>query len=176
MRNAAGAAMLVTIPNRQTFLLQQRTLLDMQFDKGGIVAIRQAHLVERTLEAGRRAQLGQRAAFRIFQARVRGAIEAAAQHPATQAPQAEARWLLGGEEQELDRSLRRKATLLQSADRLQSAQHTDRAVIFAGVGNGVDVRAGADGSKLAAGAQSSGQTYCPPRLRAPSTRHRGIET
>jgi hypothetical protein len=32
--------------HRQTFLLQQRTLLDMQFDKGGIVAIRQAHLVE----------------------------------------------------------------------------------------------------------------------------------
>ncbi len=100
------------------------------------------------MEAGSRAQLGQRAAFGIFQVRVRGAIQAAAQHPATQATQAEARGLLRGKEQELDRSLRRKATLLQSADRLQAAQHTDRAVEFAGVGNGVDMRAGADGCQL----------------------------
>ena len=53
----------------QTFLLQQRTLLDVQFDKRRIVAIVQAHLVEGALEAGRRAQLGQRVAFGIFQAR-----------------------------------------------------------------------------------------------------------
>ncbi len=82
----------------QTFFLQQRTLLDMQFDKGSIVAIGQAHLVEGTPESGCRAQLGQRTAFRIFQARVRAAVEAATQHAAAQAPQAESCGLLCGKE------------------------------------------------------------------------------
>src|SRR5579863_6926133 len=111
----------------------------MQLDERGIVALWQAHLVERTLEAGCGAQLRQGVALRIFQARIRVAVQAAAQHPATQATQAEAGWFFRGEEQELDRSLRLKATLLQRTDSLQAPQHTDGAVKFARVRNGVDM-------------------------------------
>jgi hypothetical protein len=94
--------MLVTTPTAKpsfSSLLQQRTLLDVQFDKPRIVSIVQPHLVEGAMEARSRAQLGQRVAFGISEVRVRGAIQPAAQHPAPQASEAEARRFFGGKEQ-----------------------------------------------------------------------------
>ena len=38
------------------------------------------------------------------------------------------------------------------ADGFEAAKHSDAAVIEAGVGNGIDVRAGADGGKVRFGA------------------------
>src|SRR5277367_4253826 len=109
------------------------------------------------MEARVRAQLGQRVAFGVFQARVGGAVQAATQHPAAQTPETEASRLLGSKEQQLDGALWLESALPQSTDRLQAAQHAHCAVKLSRVGNGVDMRAGADGPKLRPGASPAGK-------------------
>ena len=72
-------------------------------------------------------------------------IDRPRQQPAAQAADAEAGWLLGGEDDQLDRPPRPVTAPLQLADRLEPADHADRAVKSASVWNRVDMRAGRDG-------------------------------
>src|ERR1700677_2201953 len=109
------------------------------------------------MEARARAQLGQGVAFGVSQARVGSAVQAAAQHPAAQASETEARRLLGSKEQQLDGTLWWESALPQSTDRLQASQHAHCAVKLSRVGNGVDMRAGADCSKLRPGTSPAGK-------------------
>ena len=71
----------------------------------------------------------------------------AGHHAAAQATDAEAGRLFGSEDDQFDGTARLESELLQNADGFKAAKYADASVVRAGVGNGVDVRAGADGSK-----------------------------
>ena len=78
-----------------------------------------------------------------------------------------------------------KPLALQSADRFQTAEHADRTVEAAGVGDGVDMRAGGDGREgivgppparegvadgIFANRQTRGQRQVPSRTRGRADR------
>ena len=114
MRTRAGAAMLVTMPKGRCLLLQQRTLLDMQFDEGGIVALRQSAPGQANPGSRLRRAVAPGCCPRhLSDACLRRCVRAAAHHPAAQAAEAEARRFLRGKEHQLDRSLAAESQLLQ---------------------------------------------------------------
>ena len=75
-------------------------------------------------------------------------VEHAGHHAAAETADAEAGGFFGGEDDQLDGTARLESKLLQDADGFEAAEHADASVIEAGIGNGVDVRAGADGRKV----------------------------
>ena len=144
--------------DRHVLALEDRPLLDVQLDEGGVVIGRQPHVgrgrrESRPLGARRRASGPRRRAAR----RGRSAVSAPAQRPAADAADAEARRLLAREHEQLDRSPRPEAGGLQRADRLQPAEDADRAVVPAGVRDRVGVRAGADGGQSRVGPGPAGE-------------------
>ena len=99
-------------------------------------------------EARRRAQLFEAAAFLVAQSeRLRGR-QHAGHHAAAQAADAEAGRLLGGEDDQLDRASRLESKLLEDANGFEPSEHANAAIVEAGVGNRIDVRAGADGREV----------------------------
>ena len=129
-----------------------RALLDVQFDELVKAAGGQSDGFERTGESGAASQLFEAAAFLVAQRERLCGREHAGHHAAAEAADAEARWLFGGEDDEFDGTARLEPELLQNANGLEAAEHADASVVQAGVGNGVDVRAGADGRKVGFGA------------------------
>ena len=71
-----------------------------------------------------------------------------AHQPAPQTPDAEAGRLLRSEKYQFDRPARLKAGALQGPDGFEAAEYTNHPVISSGVGDGVNVRAGGDGSLI----------------------------
>ncbi len=67
-----------------------------------------------------------------------------AHQTAPQAANSKAGWLLRGEENELNRPAWSETCTLQCSNRFKAAQHADSSVVGAGIGNGVDMRAGGD--------------------------------
>ena len=78
--------------------------------------------------------------------------ECARDEPAAYTADAETSWLFGSEKNQFDRTARAQAAALEGADGFEAAEHADGAVVHAGVGDGVDVRAGGDGGKIGLGA------------------------
>ena len=66
---------------------------------------------------------------------------------------------VGSSEVKITSSIERRggSRALQDANRFKAAQHADASVVQAGVGNGVDVRAGTDGRKLRIAALPAGE-------------------
>ena len=93
-----------------------------------------------------------RAALRAVERVGAVGVERAGEQAAAEAADAEAGGLFGGEQDEFDGAARAKAAALERADGFEAAEHADRAVVHAGVGDGVDVRAGGDGGKIGFGA------------------------
>ena len=58
---------------------------------------------------------------------------------------------------EFDGAAGLESELLQNADGFEAAEHADAAVVEAGIGNGVDVGAGADGRQVRFGALPAGE-------------------
>ena len=84
----------------------------------------------------------------VAQSKSRSRREHMAHHSATQAANAEAGRFLGGKDNKLDGPAGTKPGALQGANRFEAPQHADRAVVGAGVGNRIDVRAGSDWSQF----------------------------
>src|SRR5579871_6206978 len=93
------------------------------------------------MKTGSEAQLVQSLAIAVTQS---GSIQKAGQHAAAEASNAESRGLLCAKDQQLDRAPRTNARALQGANRLQPSEHAYSAVVTPCMGNGVDVRSGAD--------------------------------
>jgi hypothetical protein len=87
-----------------------------------------------------------------------GGVDDAAEQPRADAADAEARGLFAGEHQGFDGARGFEAALLERAHGFEAAEDADRAVVHAGVGDGVGVRAGADGGEcgVAAGEAEEG--------------------
>ncbi len=79
-------------------------------------------------------------------------VEHAAEQARAEAADAEAGGLFAGEHQEFDGAAGLEAGLLERAHGFEAAEHADGAVVHAGVGDGVGVRAGADGGEVGVGA------------------------
>ena len=140
MRSVAGAAIAVTTPSGDAAAFQQRALLDVQFHEDVIGIVRQRHPVQRTGKSGGGANLVEGRTLRVLKRRRAVRVERAGKQAAAQAAQAEARRFLRGKKDELDGTPRAEAGVLQGADRLQRAEHADRAVVASGMRNRVDVR------------------------------------
>src|SRR4029077_15533368 len=69
--------------------------------------------------------------------------------PAPQAADAEARWLFGCKHKKFERVLGPESASLQRANRFQAAENSDDTVVFAGIGNRINVRTRADGGSRA---------------------------
>ena len=80
--------------------------------------------------------------------RARGGIETTAQQAAAETADAEARGLLRSKQDQFDGALGAHSGALQGPDGFEAAQHADRAIVHAGVGNGVNVGAGGDGREV----------------------------
>ena len=166
----AGAAMAVTTPSGMSGAFEQRTLLDVQFDEGVI----RSRAAARPLASGPEkpaagADLIERRALGVAQRCRRVRVERAGQQAAAEAADAEARRLLRSEQDQFDGSPRTKAGALQRADRFQSAEHADRAVV---------PRRSAEWRRCAsrwrrpaarARRPSSARRCCPTRPRGPSS-------
>ena len=142
-------------PQRNSRLFQQGALFDVQFHEGAIVARGQANLREVAAKARGGAPIVEGAAVFVAQMRPGGCIQRAGHKAAAEAPDAETRGLFRAENEKFDGAARGHAGALQQADRFKSAQHTDGAVVGAGVGDGVDVRPGGDGGQRGVGALPS---------------------
>ena len=154
-----------------------RSLFDVQFDKLMKAALRHDDGFKRAGEAGLRAQFIETVAVFIAQGKRLLRREHVGHHAAAQAADAEAGRLLGGEDDQLDRSPRLEAKFLQDANRFQAAEHADASVVQAGIGNGVDVRARADGRKLGIAALPARKRVADCVLRArssPALSHRPL--
>ncbi len=81
----------------------------------------------------------------------RGEIECTGKQTAAETADAEARGFFRSEEEQFDGAAGANAGALQRADGFQAAEHADRAIVAAGVRNGVDVGAGADRGQLGRG-------------------------
>jgi hypothetical protein len=123
---------------------EQRPLLDVQFHKRRIVVVGEFHSRQIAAKTGRLADVIEPLIFAVAQLAEVVGLEAAAKRPAADATDAEARRLLAREHQEFNRAARSKARRLQRADRFESAEHADGAVVSPRVRNGVGVRAGGD--------------------------------
>src|SRR6202012_673603 len=126
------------------FRFEMRALLNVQLDKLVPASRRLRHGFKLSRESGLRAQLFQAAVFLVAQSQSLLRREHIGHHAAAEAPDSEAGWLLGGENDQLDGAARLEAKLLEHANGLQSAQHAHAAVIQTGIRNGVNMRAGAD--------------------------------
>ena len=122
------------------FLLEQRPLLDMQFDKSGIEVLRQRNGLQRLRQVGPVPQLLERLALRITQRAQFVQRHGPGQHPRAQTADPETRRFLGREDHKLDRTHRTKFRLLQRLDGGESTQHTDHAIEFPRIGNRINVR------------------------------------
>ena len=138
------------------FAFEQRALLDVELDPGVVVVGREAHAGERAGEAGGGADLGERLVFGAALRAVEGVgavgVERAGEEAAAEAADAEAGGLFGGEQDEFDGAAGAEAAALERADGFEAAEDADGAVVHAGVGDGVDVRAGGDGGEVGLGA------------------------
>ena len=97
------------------------------------------------------------------------------QQAAAQASDAESRGLFGGEDHQFDGAPRAVTRALQRADRLEPAQHADRAVESAGVRNGVDMRARGDRGASSGSEPIQRANVLPTassRIARPASRHR----
>src|ERR1019366_8855021 len=141
---------------RQAFALEQRPLLDVQFDPYVIVAGGQTHSGQWPGEARSGADLSQRllfgAALRAFEHVRAFWVKRARDQAAADTADAKACRFLGGQQHEFDRTPRAHATALEGANSFKSAENTDGAVVHSGVRDGIDVRAGRDRRKIGLGA------------------------
>ena len=134
--------------DRHAGAFEKRALLDVEFDEGRVVSSGKARVVKGPGKSRGLADLVQRATLGIAQTFAGGCIEAACEEAAAETADAEQRGLFGGEDQKLDGAVRAKAAALERADGFEAAEHADRAIVAAGIGNGVDVGSGADGGKF----------------------------
>ena len=146
----------------QAFALEQRALLDVQFDECVVAARRQRDRFEFPAKAGLPAELLERAALRIAQSAGPLQRQSAGEQPAAEAAQPEAGRLLGGEHDRLERTTGLESAAPESLQSREAAQSPDHAVETAGVGDGVRVRARGHG----------GQRRFPPRPAGKKVSHR----
>jgi hypothetical protein len=117
-------------------------------------------------ESGLRAQLFQAALPSL--SRKRNSLrrrEHIGHHAAAQAANAEARWLFGGEDHQLDRAPRLEAKLLQHANRFQASEHAHASVIEPALGIASMCEPVPTGAKSRHRCPASAQMYCRSRLR-----------
>jgi len=116
-------------------------LLDVQLDERAIAAWGARHRRERAAEPGGGAHLVQARALAVAQRGGAGGVERAGHQAAADTADAEARGFFGSEQDQLDGTARPDSGALQGADGLQGAEHANRAIVTAGVRDGIDVRA-----------------------------------
>ena len=117
----------------------------MQLNKSFVIAFRQFHILKIPIEACFSANFVHRFAVTVFQFRCIFRGQRSRKQPAPQAPDSESRRLFRREHQEFNRMFGPESAPLQCANGFESAKHSDNAVIFAGVGNCINVRSRANG-------------------------------
>src|SRR6266481_1144477 len=124
---------------------EQRALLDVQFNERFVITGRQFHISKISAESRFSANFVYGFAVSIFQlcGSIRG--KRSGKQPASQAADAEARWFFCCEDKKFNRVLGPKSASLQRADRFEAAKDSHDTVVFAGIGNRIDVRTCADG-------------------------------
>ena len=118
----------------------------------------EAHGGERAGEAGGSADVGEGACgfgglVGFVEGVGAGGVECAGEQAGAEAADAEAGGLFGGEHDEFDGAAGAEAAAFEGADGFEAAEDADGAVVHAGVGDGVDVRAGGDGGEVGFGAE-----------------------
>src|ERR1700674_4419099 len=116
----------------------------MQFDECLVVAIWQLHLLEFAPKPRRTANFVECGAVVVGQFSRRIWRKRAGQQSASKTSDSKPRWFFGGEDKQLNRMRWTKSTLPQRTYRFQASQHSNNAIVFPCVRNGVDVRARTD--------------------------------
>ena len=123
-------------------LFEQRPLLDVQLDEGGIKLFRQGDRLERVFQSRASAESIKRCAFRIAQRGDFFQRDGPRQHARSETTDAEARRFFRGKDDELDRAHRLEACVLQGFDGRKASEHPDHAVELPRIGNRIGVRTG----------------------------------
>src|SRR5262249_31521572 len=84
----------------------------------------------------------------VFELTGNGGVERAAHEAASQTTDSETRRFFGCEGDQLDGAARLKSAPLQGPNRFESAEHADRAVVTAGIRNGIDMRPRRNGGNV----------------------------
>ena len=166
-----GAAIFSTTPKSSPSRSRMGHLFNVQFNESRVVPWFQPHPGQVACVPGRRTPLRQGFALRVRESISRPPRSSAPpRRRLPRQPRAEARWLLGGEDDQLDRAAGLKTRAPQVADGRQTSEHADDPVIASGVGDGVDVRAGCHRRQGGIGAFPAGK-HVPRRRRCgPSDR------
>ncbi len=144
MRHAGRSGNVRHHSQRNLLPFQQRALFDVQLDERLVVAVRQLHLFEISAHPCFAANFLDRFSVAVLQPPGGFGREASREQPAAQASNPKARRLLRSKNQQLNRVLRTKPAPPQRAYRLKPSQNSHHAVVFPGVRNRIDMRAGAD--------------------------------
>ena|SRR2546422_5330768 len=119
--------------------LEDWTLLDMQFEKRFVVTSGQKHIIQLSGKSGCDSDLIQRLYIAVCKGFGSSGIQAPRQQTAAQTSNAETSRLLRREHQKFDRAPWLKAGALKRANRFQTTEDTDRAIVRSCMGNRIGV-------------------------------------
>ena len=126
---------------RSARAFEQRTLLDVQLKERFVITFRQFHILKVSVEPGFSANFIRRFAVAILQFRSRFRGKCSREQTASQAADAESRRFFRGEYEKFNRVLGPESDPLQRANCFESAENSNDAIVFAGIGNRINVRA-----------------------------------